>query len=434
MTIARNALYFEDYVLSIQYFNQVINAKPYLYEPYFFRGLAKINLDDYQGAESDCDAAIQRNPFVVGAYQIRGLARIRQNKFDEAIEDYKTAIKYDPENVVLWHNLSLCHIQKEDYEAAKEDLGTLLTIAPKYTRAYLMRGEVSLKQNDTIQALRDFDKAIEFLREKGLATAEKKAGRIAAEGLVATTIKDGDKVAAIVEVNAETDFVAKNEVFQTFVKEVVEQAANTDAADIDAFKAEKWALDTSMTVDEKLAAMIAKIGENMNIRRFEKIVSEDGIVVSYIHAAGKIGVLVEAKTENNDERVKEALKNVAMQVAALNPKYVSTDDVPEEYKEHEKEILIAQAKNDPKNANKPENIIEKMITGRLAKELKEICLLEQEYVKAENKETVAKYLEMVSKEVGTPVELKRFVRFETGEGLEKKNEDFAAEVAAQMNA
>ena len=280
----------------------------------------------------------------------------------------------------------------------------------------------------------DFDKAIEFLREKGLATAEKKAGRIAAEGLVATTIKDGDKVAAIVEVNAETDFVAKNEVFQTFVKEVVEQAADTDAADIDAFKAEKWALDTSMTVDEKLAAMIAKIGENMNIRRFEKIVSEDGIVVSYIHAAGKIGVLVEAKTESNDERVKEAIKNVAMQVAALNPKYVSTDDVPEEYKEHEKEILIAQAKNDPKNANKPENIIEKMITGRLAKELKEICLLEQEYVKAENKETVAKYLEMVSKEVGTPVELKRFVRFETGEGLEKKNEDFAAEVAAQMNA
>ena len=280
----------------------------------------------------------------------------------------------------------------------------------------------------------DFGKAIEFLREKGLATAEKKAGRIAAEGLVATTIKDGDKVAAIVEVNAETDFVAKNEVFRTFVKEVVEQAADTDAADIDAFKAEKWALDTSMTVDEKLAAMIAKIGENMNIRRFEKIVSEDGIVVSYIHAAGKIGVLVEAKTESNDERVKEALKNVAMQVAALNPKYVSTDDVPEEYKEHEKEILIAQAKNDPKNANKPENIIEKMITGRLAKELKEICLLEQEYVKAENKETVAKYLEMVSKEVGTPVELKRFVRFETGEGLEKKNEDFAAEVAAQMNA
>lgn len=278
----------------------------------------------------------------------------------------------------------------------------------------------------------DFEKAIEFLREKGLATAQKKAGRIAAEGIVSTTIKDGDKVAAIVEVNAETDFVAKNEVFRTYVKEVVEQAADTEAADIEAFKAEPWALDTSVTVAEKLAAMIAKIGENMNIRRFEKIVSDDGVVVSYIHAGGKIGVLVEAKTDNNSDAVKEALKNVAMQIAALNPKYVSTDEVPEDYKEHEKEILMAQAKNDPKNANKPENIIEKMIAGRLSKELKEVCLLEQEYVKAENKETVAKYLEAVSKEVGSEVTLKRFIRFETGEGLEKKNEDFAAEVAAQM--
>lgn len=279
----------------------------------------------------------------------------------------------------------------------------------------------------------DFDKAMEFLREKGLATAQKKAGRIAAEGIVATTIKDGDKIAAIVEVNAETDFVAKNEVFQTYVKEVVEQVADTNAADIEEFTAEPWALDTSMTVADKHAAMIAKIGENMNIRRFEKIESS-GVVVSYIHAGGKIGVLVEADTDNDSDTVKEALKNIAMQVAALNPKYISTDEVPDDYKEHEKEILMAQAKNDPKNANKPENIIEKMITGRLAKELKEVCLLEQEYVKAENKETVAKYLEQVSKEVGSAVTLKKFVRFETGEGLEKKNEDFAAEVAAQMNA
>ena len=278
----------------------------------------------------------------------------------------------------------------------------------------------------------DFDKAIEFLREKGLATAQKKAGRIAAEGIVATTIKAGDKTAAIVEVNAETDFVAKNEVFQTYVKEVVEQAADTTATDIEAFLAEPWALDTSVTVNEKLAAMIAKIGENMNIRRFVKLDSEDGIIVSYIHAGGKIGVLVEAKTDSDSDVVKEALKNVAMQIAALNPKYVSTDDVSDEYKEHEKAILMAQAKNDPKNEGKPENIIEKMITGRLNKELKEVCLLEQEYVKAENKETVAKYLEQVSKEVGTSVTLKQFIRFETGEGLEKKNEDFAAEVAAQM--
>ena len=164
MTIARNALYFEDYVLSIQYFNQVINAKPYLFEPYFFRGLAKINLEDYQGAEDDCDIAIQKNPFVVGAYQVRGLARIRQDKFDEAIEDYRTALKYDPENLVLWHNLTLCHIQKKDYPAANDDLAQLLQVAPRYTRAYLMRGEVALRQNDTIQALKDFERVIEMDR------------------------------------------------------------------------------------------------------------------------------------------------------------------------------------------------------------------------------------------------------------------------------
>lgn len=164
MMIARNALYFEDYVLSIQYFNQVINAKPYLYEPYFFRALAKINLDDFQGAEADCDASIQRNPFVVGAYQVRGLARIRQNKYDGAIEDYQKALHYDPENVTLWHNLTLCHIQKEDYKEAENDLGKLLAVAPRYTRAYLMRGEVALKQQDTIRALKDFDTAIEMDR------------------------------------------------------------------------------------------------------------------------------------------------------------------------------------------------------------------------------------------------------------------------------
>ena len=155
MTIARNALYFEDYVLSIQYFNQVINAKPYLYEPYFFRALAKLNLEDFQGAETDCDAAIQRNPFVVGAYQIRGLARIRQSKFDGAIEDYKKALHYDPENITLWHNLTLSHIQKKDYDAAKEDLESLLKVSPRYTRAYLMRGEVSLQQKDTIAPMND---------------------------------------------------------------------------------------------------------------------------------------------------------------------------------------------------------------------------------------------------------------------------------------
>jgi elongation factor Ts len=277
----------------------------------------------------------------------------------------------------------------------------------------------------------DFEKAMEFLREKGLATAQKKAGRIAAEGIVATTVVNGGKAAAIVEVNAETDFVAKNEVFQTYVNEIVTQIVNSDVADVETFKAEKWAADPSMTVAEKHAAMIAKIGENMNIRRFEKITT-DGLVVSYIHAGGKIGVLVEADTDGSGEAVEECLKNVAMQVAAMNPKYTSTDEVSEEYKAHELEILVAQAKNDPKNASKPDNIIEKMVQGRLNKELKEVCLLEQEYVKAENKENVAKYVESVAKANGCKLAIKKFVRFETGEGLEKKNEDFAAEVAAQL--
>ncbi len=277
----------------------------------------------------------------------------------------------------------------------------------------------------------DFDKAVEWLREKGLATAQKKAGRIAAEGIVATTVTDDGKTAAIVEVNAETDFVAKNEVFRNYVAEVCAQCATTNATDIDAFKAEPWALDTSVTVADKLAAMIAKIGENMNIRRFEKITT-DGMVVSYIHAGGKIGVLVEADTDGSGEAIDECLKNVAMQVAAMNPKYVSTDEVSDEYKAKELEVLVAQAKNDPKNANKPDNIIEKMVQGRLNKELKEICLLEQEYVKAENKETVAAYVASVAKANGCKLAIKKIVRYETGEGLEKKNEDFAAEVAAQL--
>ena len=294
------------------------------------------------------------------------------------------------------------------------------------TGAGMMDCKKALGQTDG-----DMDKAVEWLRENGLAKAAKKSGRIAAEGIVAVDVSEDGKTASIVEVNSETDFVAKNEKFQAYVAEVAAQAKTTSAADIDAFLAEPWALDTSVTVDEKLKAMIAVIGENMNIRRFAKIETE-GTVVSYIHAGGKIGVLVEADTANATDAVKECLKNVAMQIAALNPKYLSSDDVDAEYKEHEKEILLAQAKNDPRNANKPDEIIEKMITGRLNKELKEVCLLEQEYVKAENKENVKKYVESVAKAEGVSINLKSFVRFETGEGLEKKEEDFAAEVAAQM--
>ena len=278
----------------------------------------------------------------------------------------------------------------------------------------------------------DMDKAMEFLRENGLAKAAKKAGRIAAEGLVCTNVSADGKIASMVEVNSETDFVAKNDVFREFVEQVAAQAAETDAADIDTFMAEDWKAEAGMTVSEKLAGMIAKIGENMNIRRFVKLTADDGIIVSYIHAAGKIGVLVKAQTDNDSEDVKECLKNVAMQIAAMSPKYVSTADVSEEYKKHELEILVAQAKNDPKNSGKPDNIIEKMVTGRLNKELKEVCLLEQEYVKAENKENVGKYVESVAKACGCSLKVVDFVRYETGEGIEKKNEDFAAEVAAQM--
>ena len=278
----------------------------------------------------------------------------------------------------------------------------------------------------------DMDKAVDYLRENGLAKAEKKAGRIAAEGIVKTNISADKKKASIVEVNSETDYVAKNEKFQAFVEAVAAQAIDTDAADIEAFLNEAWAADTSKTVNEELASMIATIGENMNIRRFEKVSCDNGIVVDYIHAGGKIGVLVAAETDNTGDAVVECLKNVAMQVAAMNPKYLSSADVSDEYKEKEKEVLLAQAKNDPKNAGKPDEIIEKMIIGRLNKELKEVCLTEQLYVKAENKESVAKYVDMVAKANGCNITLKQFVRFETGEGLEKKNEDFAAAVATQL--
>ncbi len=273
----------------------------------------------------------------------------------------------------------------------------------------------------------DMDAAIEFLRKNGQAKAEKKAGRIAAEGIVKAVVKD-DKVAAIVEVNSETDFVAKNEEFQGFVDAVVNQVADSDAADMDAFMAEAWAADTTKTVKDALVEKVAVIGENLNIRRFEKIVT-DGCVVDYIHGGGRIGVLIEAETDVVNDDIKKCLKNVAMQVAAMSPKYTSRAEVSQEYMDHEKEILLAAAKKE--NPEKPENIIEKMIIGRLNKELKEICLLDQAYVQ-DSDLTVAKYVEKVAKENNANVTVKRFVRFETGEGIEKKQEDFAAEVAAQM--
>ena len=279
----------------------------------------------------------------------------------------------------------------------------------------------------------DMDKAVEFLREKGLAGATKKAGRIAAEGIVMTKVTADEKKAVVVEVNAETDFVAKNEKFQNYVSDVAEQALNTSAADIDAFLAEKWAKDPSLTVAEALSSQISIIGENMNIRRFEKVTEENGFVASYIHAGGKIGVLVDVETDVINDAVKEMARNVAMQAAALKPTFTNRDEVSPEFIEHEKAILIAQIQNDPKEASKPEKVIQGMIQGRINKELKEFCLMDQVYVKAEDgKQSVSQYVASVAKANNANITIKKFVRFETGEGMKKKEENFAEEVAKQM--
>ena len=279
----------------------------------------------------------------------------------------------------------------------------------------------------------DMDKAVEYLREKGLAASQKKAGRIAAEGIVTVLVADDNKAGVVVEVNSETDFVAKNPVFQEYVAQVAEHAIATDAKDAEAMLAEPWKFDTSLTVADALSQKVAVIGENLQIRRFEKFEkSGSGKLVSYIHGAGRIGVLIELACDKEADELVELGKNLAMQIAALNPKFIATEDVPEEFVNHEKEILTKQAMEDPKNAGKPENIIEKMITGRLAKELKEFCLIEQPYVK-DGDMTVKQYIESVAKTVGAPIKVARFVRFETGEGLEKKEENFADEVAKAMN-
>lgn len=277
----------------------------------------------------------------------------------------------------------------------------------------------------------DMDKAVEFLREKGLATAQKKAGRVAAEGLCKTLVTEDKKKAVVVEVNAETDFVAKNDTFQAYVAQVAEQAMETSATNVEAFLAETWKFDTTKTVQEALAGQIAVIGENMNIRRFEQVSEENGFIASYTHMGGKIGVLVDVETDVVNEAIEQMARNVAMQVAAIKPIYTSRDEVSAEYIEHEKEILTAQAKNEKPDAN--DKIISGMVMGRINKELKEICLLDQVYVKAEDgKQTVAQYVESVAKANGANITVKKFVRFETGEGIEKVEENFAEEVAKQM--
>ncbi len=272
----------------------------------------------------------------------------------------------------------------------------------------------------------DIKKAVEFLREKGLAAAAKKAGRVAAEGLVSTLIQNNTGV--VVEVNSETDFVAKNAEFVNYVNEVATHCTSTNANSTEELLAEKWYLDNSLTVQEALSSKIAIIGENLTIRRFAKMTQEDNsVLISYIHAGGKVAVLLKLETEASAEKVEEAGKNICMQIAAMNPKFVNRSEVSEEFIEGEREILKQQALNE----GKPADIVDKMIVGRLNKMLKEFCLVDQEYVK-DGDFTVASYLEAVSKEIGSTVTVKEFARFETGEGIEKKEENFAEEVAKTM--
>ena len=277
----------------------------------------------------------------------------------------------------------------------------------------------------------DMEKAIDFLRENGKMKAAKKADRIAAEGLCYAEVSEDETTGVAVEINSETDFVAKNEKFQNFVATVADQIMKTDVADVDALKASTLA--DGKTVDELLTEEIATIGENIKIRRFVKIVEENGFVASYTHMGGKIVVLVDVETDVVNDAVKDMAKNVAMQAAAMRPQYCSRNEIGDDFLAKEKEILLAAAKNEKPNA--PEKVINGIVMGRLNKELSEICLLDQVYVKAEDgKQSVAKYVAQVAKENGAKINVKGFVRFETGEGLEKKSEDFAAEVAAQRKA
>ncbi len=268
----------------------------------------------------------------------------------------------------------------------------------------------------------NMDDAIDFLRKKGLSAAAKKSGRVASEGAVAAGT-DGT-VGAIVEINAETDFVAKNDAFQVFVAGVRDVLLANDVADVEALNAVDYP-GTGRTVAAELTHQIATIGENMGIRRMARIDVGQGIVTSYIHGAGKIGVLVELQTESTDEKVAELGKQLAMHVAAAAPQYLDRDSVPAEIVEKEKEIMRVKALE----SGKPENIVEKIILGQINKYFGEVCLLEQAFV-IDPEQKVGKLIAALAKEIGADIKLNSYVRYQLGEGIEKKEDDFAAEVAA----
>ena len=273
----------------------------------------------------------------------------------------------------------------------------------------------------------DIEKAIELLREKGLAKAAKKAGRIAAEGLGKVAMTPDHDVASIVEVNSETDFVAKNEEFVQFVDKLAEMALNAENDDMEAFRSMYF--EDEGTVEDALKSKIAKIGENLNIRRFHKLNTPGVVYTSYIHGGGKIGVVVGIKTDASADEIETCAKDVAMQVASMSPKFVNDEQVDPGWLESETEIARQQLLNE----GKPEELLERIIPGKIKAILKEVCLVDQKFVKNSDM-TVAQYVESVAKEIGKPMTVVEMVRYEVGEGIEKKEEDFAAEVAAQQAA
>lgn len=277
----------------------------------------------------------------------------------------------------------------------------------------------------------DFDEAIKILRENGLSVAAKKAGRIAAEGVVDIMFNDAHDTAAMIEVNAETDFVAKNETFREFVRGVLKVILENKPADVEALLALPY--DSEFTVDAKLKNMVATIKENMNIRRF---VIVEGTMTSYIHGGGTTGVIVKFNADDaakNNAGFAEFAKNIALQIAAGNPPaYVTKDEVPESAVEEEKAILMAQIQNDEKNANKPQNIIEKMVMGKIGKFYERVCLVEQAYVK-DDKLTVGQYVAAAAKEFGGSIAIDSFCLYERGEGLEKREDNFADEIAQMVS-
>ena len=271
----------------------------------------------------------------------------------------------------------------------------------------------------------DMEKAVEILREKGLAAATKKAGRIAAEGVVLAMVDDDTKVGVVIEVNSETDFVAKNDLFVEYVQNVAKVVAKDAPADLDALFACKYP-GSEKTVLEEQNDKVLVIGENIKVRRFARY--DTGLNVPYVHMGGRIAVLVNLETESTDAAVVELGKDIAMQIAALNPTYKDKSDVSEEFIEKEKEIRLAQAKEDPKNAKKPDAIIEKIVMGGIGKYFKEICLLQQPFVK-DDKVSVEEHIAAVAKQVGASIKLVNYTRFEKGEGIEKRQDDLAEEVA-----